>query len=684
MKLKTLKYLFKTRNVTRKSFADFKEYITDYVRPEELKTSGSFEFTVVNPSLHDKRAVHALGNNMKLDRPYIKSIRELSKEMKKDYQPQPFLYSQEGPNPIVGRRDPRNGYKILTQRSPCKQLELLNLSKMSKKFPFFKVGLMELNPSGSTFLLAIDFIGSQCFHLFLKPRYTDHFEEIKLHKEHILKTTDLLSNLRFSTPCALWLNDEEILYVSINRYYNDSGIYIYNLLSKKNTRLYKTPHGYFIDMYLSNSGLFVVIKVQNYNSDEILLLDMDTRKITTLFERKPSTKYLFVQHEAGLWYVVVQEHGRHRIYTSPDLQKKEILYENKRLDEQILEVDLANQAFVFTLSCSNSLKLMKWSCGQLELLQESRGQTDYYSLENYLPNTNQYKVLQHKYTCPPQEYMISLTGTKPVNPNSIQMKTRYTEKEVFLRPGLRVTLIYKDTPHLSKCLLFGYGAYNSYEGAKESIHFYPLLERGFVVAIAHLRGGAEYGYQGYMDGRMKHKTNTFHDFIETAHALFDRKVTSRDKLVIWGRSFGGLLISSVLNLEPDLCKVALVGVPFITPIETMTTYKTPLGIETRSELGNVTKPDVHDYIQSYAPLEHIRTDAVYPNLLIYTNLNDTLVPYKEPLLYYKSLQKVESYKNGSRNLSFYMDPRFGHHQGTHLKDIWEHYGLLFTYVLKYI
>ena len=132
MKLKTLKYLFKTRNVTRKSFADFKDCITDYVSPEELKNNASFDFKVINPTVHDKRAIHALGHNMKLDKDYLRSIRMLAKEMKRHYQPQTFLYSQEGPNPIMGRRDPRNGYKILTQRSPCKELELLNLSKMSK------------------------------------------------------------------------------------------------------------------------------------------------------------------------------------------------------------------------------------------------------------------------------------------------------------------------------------------------------------------------------------------------------------------------------------------------------------------------------------------------------------------------------------------------------------------------
>jgi hypothetical protein len=78
MKVKTLKYLFKTRNVTRKSFADFKDYITDYVSPEELKASTTFDFKVVNPTLHDKRAVHALGHNMKLDRDYLRTMKTLA------------------------------------------------------------------------------------------------------------------------------------------------------------------------------------------------------------------------------------------------------------------------------------------------------------------------------------------------------------------------------------------------------------------------------------------------------------------------------------------------------------------------------------------------------------------------------------------------------------------------------
>jgi oligopeptidase B len=215
-------------------------------------------------------------------------------------------------------------------------------------------------------------------------------------------------------------------------------------------------------------------------------------------------------------------------------------------------------------------------------------------------------------------------------------------------------------------------------------HYFPLIEEGFVIAIAHLRGGGEYGYKGYDDGRFTKKKNTFLDFIETAKYLIQHEYTCKDKLAIWGRSCGGLLVTSVLNMCPDLCKVALIGVPFVTPIETMKTYKTPLGIETQSELGDPKNKHINQYLHSYAPLENIKMDGDYPNMFIYTNLNDTLVPYVEPLEYYNHMKNVEVYKSGKKDISFYIDFRFGHKQGTLLKDRAEHYAMLFTYLLKYL
>ena len=319
-------------------------------------------------------------------------------------------------------------------------------------------------------------------------------------------------------------------------------------------------------------------------------------------------------------------------------------------------------------------------CGKLTLIERS---FDYYALKQVVDD--RFILHRNKYTCPYKPMAIVLDTLKVIAP---PMEPRYHEEEIFIHSHLRVTLIYQKGKHKGKrkprpCLLRGYGAYNTYEHPSESPFYYPLLERGFVIAIAHLRGGGEYGYQGYADGRMMHKKNTFDDFIETAHYLIDQKWTSRDKLAIWGRSCGGLLVSAVLNQEPDLCQVALAGVPYITPLESMS-MNTPLGKVTQTELGNVSKTSVKDYIHSYAPLEHIQPKGNYPHMLIYTNRQDTLVPYKEPLAYYQAMKKVEVYRNREKDLSFCLDPRFGHLQGTLLKDKCDHYGMLFGYVLKYL
>jgi oligopeptidase B len=139
-----------------------------------------------------------------------------------------------------------------------------------------------------------------------------------------------------------------------------------------------------------------------------------------------------------------------------------------------------------------------------------------------------------------------------------------------------------------------------------------------------------------------------------------------------------------LNQEPDLCKVALVGVPFVLPLETMKNDKTPLGLATQSELGNPHDKKIENYIHSYAPLEHIRQDGLYPNMLIYTNVQDTSIPYKEPYAYYEAMKKVEVYRTGQSDLTLYTDTRFGHTQGSLQKDKCDHYGVLFSYVLNYL
>jgi len=159
--------------------------------------------------------------------------------------------------------------------------------------------------------------------------------------------------------------------------------------------------------------------------------------------------------------------------------------------------------------------------------------------------------------------------------------------------------------------------------------------------------------------------------------------TSKELLTIWGRSAGGLLISCVLNIQPDICHLAILGVPFITPILTMSNKNNPLGFESHTEFGNPFIPSHLKYLESYDPLSHIQPNANYPHIFIYTNLNDTIVPYKEPLMYYEALQKVNVFKEHKKELNLFIDPLYGHEQGSSVKSTQLSFARIIDVIYKY-
>ncbi len=636
-----------------------------------------------NKNLRNKKLIKSL---LKYNQHYYHhrhNIQKLAEEIKSYYHSKPYVFSEDYDLKIDGRKGKNTGYKQLSTKIGCHNYSILDLDKIGKHFPFFSVSRIELSPNNQNFLMTIDFIGSQVYHLFIKNIFTNEIREVKIPHQDMKPTHNIFSNTgdTNSSEEAMWLDDDNIIYVSINKYYNDSGVYVFNLLNNTHKLIFKVPHGKFIDLIISSSGLYIIAKISDYNSDQIHLIDMDTLKFNPkpFIEGKFSKRYNYIDHENGMWYLQIQDKEHDLIQTTTNFKHFTTLFENNSPYEQILDIVYAKDSFLFTLSTLKGIKLYLLKCNTLKLLDQS--EEDYFSLQTYTPIKNEFTVRREKYTCP---YVEQIVDIDRMSITPAVMKPKYHEKTLYIHSKLKVTLIYKNKPNKSPCLLRGYGAYGTYEYATESEFYYALLEKGFTIGIAHLRGGGEYGYGGYDQGRMMNKKNTFIDFIQTADFLVSEGITTRDKLAIFGRSAGGLLVSASLNMRPDLCKVALCGVPFINPLETLTTYKTPLGEESISEYGDPTDPKVRKYIESYAPLDNIQTNATYPNMFIYTNLNDSLVPYKEPIGYYKKMKELECYKSGKRDISFYLDLKYGHTQGSSLKDKCEHYSMLFNYVLRFI
>ncbi len=193
-------------------------------------------------------------------------------------------------------------------------------------------------------------------------------------------------------------------------------------------------------------------------------------------------------------------------------------------------------------------------------------------------------------------------------------------------------------------LLYGYGAYGISMDPAFSSDRLSLLDRGFVYAMAHIRGGADLGKPWHEDGRMLKKKNTFTDFIACAEYLIANRYTSPDRLAIEGRSAGGLLMGAVVNMRPDLFAVVIAGVPFVDALNTMLDPSLPLTVGEYEEWGNPAEKPFYDYIKSYSPYENVDGQR-YPRMLITAGLNDPRVSYWEPA---KWVAKLRASNNGGR------------------------------------
>ena len=193
-------------------------------------------------------------------------------------------------------------------------------------------------------------------------------------------------------------------------------------------------------------------------------------------------------------------------------------------------------------------------------------------------------------------------------------------------------------------LLYGYGSYGVPTPITFSSPNLSLLDRGMFFAIAQIRGGGDLGKGWHDDGKMLKKRNTFTDFIAAADHLVAQNYTKRDRLAIRGGSAGGLLIGAVCNLRPDLCKVAVLEVPFVDVLNTMSDPSLPLTVQEYLEWGNPNVKAEYETMKSYSPYDNIAPTS-YPTMLVRTSLNDSQVPYWESAKYVAKMRAVRLDKN---------------------------------------
>ena len=194
-------------------------------------------------------------------------------------------------------------------------------------------------------------------------------------------------------------------------------------------------------------------------------------------------------------------------------------------------------------------------------------------------------------------------------------------------------------------MLYGYGSYGICIDPGFHRFILPYLDRGMVYVIAHIRGGGEMGRYWYEEqGKYLNKRNTFTDFINCAEKLIEMNITNPEKLATEGRSAGGLLMGAVLNMRPDLFKVAIAGVPFVDVVNSMCDPSIPLTTGEWEEWGNPNEAKFFDYMLSYSPYDNVR-EQPYPNILIPCGLHDPRVAYWEPAKWASKLRTLKTDNN---------------------------------------
>jgi oligopeptidase B len=229
------------------------------------------------------------------------------------------------------------------------------------------------------------------------------------------------------------------------------------------------------------------------------------------------------------------------------------------------------------------------------------------------------------------------------------------------------------------CLLYGYGAYGMSMPASFNTSRLSLVDRGFVIAIAHIRGGTEKGWRWYREGKLAKKQNTFSDFITVAEYLIRERFTAADRIVAQGGSAGGLLMGAIANQRPELFKAIVAEVPFVDALNTILDDTLPLTPPEWPEWGNPIKDaDAFHWIRAYSPYDNVRAQD-YPAILVLAGLTDPRVTYWEPA---KWTAKLRALKTDNNPLLLRTNMDAGHGGAAGRFDRLDEVALVYTFALE--
>jgi len=574
-----------------------------------------------------------------LDDAKVKLVKELKGRIKADDQSVP---APDGEYSYYQRFEEESQHPIFCRRKIASDGEeevMLDVNVEAEGKSFFRVVVVEHTSDHRRLVCAQDDTGSEMHTLVVKD----------------LTTGDIIDNsITNASGDLVWAEDNEtFFYTVLDENHRPSRVFRHRAGDnpEADALVYEeSDPGFFVSIGKTESRRFIVIHAHDHVTSEVHVIEATrpTESPRVLAVRDPGVKYQ-ISHHGDRFLLRTNADGAedYKIVQAPvdsgarDGWTDFLVHESGRL---VLNLGVF-QDFFIRLERVNALPRIvvhQFSSGEEHEIAFDEEAFDLHMVPVYEFDTTTMRFAYSSLATPTEIYDYDMATRKRELRKRQEIPSGHDPKNYIVRrlsarsydgKIVPVSVLYaKDTPldGTAPALLYGYGAYGMSMPPSFSTNRFTLVDRGFVYAIAHVRGGMEKGYQWYQDGKGKKKPNTFYDFIGAAEHLVSQKFTSPKRIAAHGASAGGLLVGAVLNLRPELFGAAVAEVPFVDVLNTMLDDTLPLTPPEWPEWGNPLK-NKGDYrtILSYSPYDNI-AKMPYPHLLATAGLSDPRVTYWEP------------------------------------------------------
>jgi oligopeptidase B len=580
---------------------------------------------------------------------------EIKKKIKEDDQSVPYFLNGYW---YLTKYQKNKNYPIYLRRKSdlnSKDQILFDCNLLAEGYEYFNLSNIKISPNNKFAAYSVDTLSRRLYTIRIKNLHTG-----EVLNDQIINTSGGFAwandnkTLFYTNRDSDTLRNDKILRHEIGTKSKDDKIVFHE---KDNT--------FYTSVSKSKSNKFIIISSHSTLTSEFQFLDAN----------KPLDNFrLFNQRKRGLEYSINHYEKFFYIITNIDNAKNYKLmktpiggteYENwinvidHRKDVLIEGIDIFKNYLVISERANglNRINVRKWDDSESYYLDFKSETFSSYTTTNVDFDTNILRYGFNSLTQPPSIIDFNMSSKKKIIRKQQQVlddnfkNKNYISERIWSQSEdgtkIPISLVYKKgliKNNKNPLLLYGYGSYGNTIDPYFSVSRLSLLDRGFVFAIAHVRGSEYMGRKWYDEGKLLKKTNTFKDFITCTKHLISEGYTNTNQTYAYGGSAGGLLMGSVINMEPELYNGVIAAVPFVDVLTTMLDETIPLTTGEYDEWGNPNNEEFYNYILSYSPYDNVKK-MKYPNLLVTTGLYDSQVQYWEPAKWVAKLRELKEGEN---------------------------------------